>query len=166
MASTPKNRIVRTIALNAVFEDATPVSNANTNFNQGDLLCFDVATLLIRPVASESVDSANFLGIAEVTVQNGSPVGPYQGLATTSRQIPGHFPGPVYGVNASLTLKSGDALNPGALVYLDPTDGPQFVSASGTNAIGVNAGAGITGNGVLNVVVRLGARYPGNTLKL
>lgn len=167
-ASTPKNRIVRTIALSAVFEDATALVTSSTSWNQGDLLVYDDSTYVIRTATSggESSDSALFLGIAVNTVASGALVGPYTGLATTARTAIGYMAGPVYGVEAALPLANGDTLVPGNLVYMKPSVSPQTVSASGTKAIGVYNGPAITGDGTLTVNVRLGHRFPADTLVL
>lgn len=159
MATTPLNRIVRTITQNSVFEDATAIVSSATNINQGDLVVFDTSTKLMRIAATESSDSANFLGISIVTIVNGAPQQPYAGLATANRVKPGYVPGPVFGVEAQLYLASGSALSPGSKVYLDTADGANFVQATGTNEIGIYNGPAITGTGLNQVNVRLGCTY-------
>lgn len=165
MASIPNNNIVRSIAPKTIFSDLAIGNGLNSSsaFNQGDLLIFDTSTLLARIAASEG-EAATFLGVSPVSVASGVPVGPYQGLATSS-QVKQIVPGPVYGVIASLNLKVGDALAKGASVYADPSSGQQFVQASGTKPIGVYEGPSITGVSGTTVECLLGARYPNDTLK-
>ena len=161
--SVAKSRVLKSVAPRRVFEDIKNQLSSAVSFNQGDLLVFKSG--LVQKASSES-DGSGFLGIAEVTVVSGNLQSPYQGLATTSREAANGIPGPVTGVIATLILKSGDALAVGANVYLDPSDGPEYVQAAGTKSIGVYQGAAITGDGTKTVDVLLGSRYPNDTLGL
>lgn len=159
MSTIAKNRVVRSIAVNAVFEDCSNLVTSSTNWNQGDQLVYDTSAGVVRVIATESSDSANFLGIAVVTVVNGAIQGAYGTLATGSQVASGGIPGPQYGVEALWYLKSGDTLIPGQKVYAYPSGSVQTVSASGTNAIGVYNGPAITGTSTSQINVRVGCTY-------
>ena len=159
MTTTAKNRIVRTIAQNSVFEDITSFVTSSSTFNQGDLMVLDTSTHLVRIATTESSDSANFLGISRVTVVNGVPQGPYQGLATSNNTAIGAIPGPVFGVEAAMLLKLNDVFLPGIPVYLIVSSGAQTVAISGTNPIGCYNGPAITGSAINTGNIRLGCVY-------
>ena len=159
MTTIAKNRIVRSITQNAVFEDCTNLLTSSISWNQGDQLVYDSSAKTVRAMATESSDSANFLGIAIVTIVNGAIQGAYGTLATGSQTASGGIPGPVFGVEASWFLKSGDALSPGSSVYAYPTTNAQTVAATGTSPIGVYNGPAITGTGTNTVNVRVGCTF-------
>jgi hypothetical protein len=159
-----QNRIIRSIAPKAIFEEAHSVISSASTWDQGDLLYFDTSAKVIKRLASEG-NAATFLGIARTKIVSGVPASPYQGLASQPNEATGAVPGPQFGLIAALVLKSGDALSPGALVYADPATGNFNVQASGTKDIGVYQGASVTGDGVTSVEVFLGARYPDDTLR-
>jgi hypothetical protein len=159
--STAKNRITRSVAPKSLFEDATALTDATISYNQGDLLCLDGATFLIRKLALET-EAASILGIATETVVNGALKSPYTGTSVDASAALGHVPGPTYGVIAKMILKTGDSINPGGLVYWF---GDQTVSATGTKAIGVYQGKAIASAVAgTEVEVLLGARSPNDQL--
>lgn len=162
--STPKNNIVRSVAPKSLFESALNVIDSTVSFNQGDLLRFDTSTRKLALIGAEA-NASTFLGVARVTVVSGKLASPYSTSNDAATAIV-DIPGPQYGVVASLTLKTGETLHAGALVYSDPSDGDQYVQASGTKAIGVYQGPGVTGSAAgLQVECLLGARYPDDALK-
>lgn len=155
--SIAKNRIVRSVNPTAIFEEIGLGNGLSTSstFNQGDLLVLDATTHTLRIATTESTDSANFAGISRATVINGVPVGPYQSLATSTREVASAVPGPQLGVEVSLVLKSADVAPFGTPVFLDITDGAQFCTITGTNSIGRTVSASTTGDGVKTVIVKL-----------
>jgi hypothetical protein len=164
--STATNRIKRSIAPKAIFAELNVNAGISSavSFNQGDLLYYDATNHLVKKMSAEG-DAATCLGIATVTVASGVLVGPYSGLASSASVAIQAITGPQYGDISALILKSSDALVHGAYVYADPSDGAEFVQASGTKPIGVYQGPAITGDGVKTVECLLGARFPNDTLK-
>jgi hypothetical protein len=160
-----KNRIVRSVSEKSIFPSATHVVSAAVSYAQGDLLVFDDTANLLKLPAAEG-EGSTFVGIATETVSLGKLKSPYTTDVDASVGI-SEIPGPSYGVVAKLVLKTGDALNPGDLVYLDPVSGTHHVQAAGTKAIGVYAG-GIIASAVAGqeIEVLLGCRHPGDALKL
>lgn len=158
------NRIVRTVAKNTVFPSILKLVDSTSDWDQGDLLIFDDTTNKVRRPTLET-EGNTFLGIAEQSVTDGKLAVPYSTDVDASRAI-SDIPGPAYGVVAKLVLKTGDALNPGDLVYLDPVSGTHHVQAAGTKAIGEYAGAAISSaTAGQEIEVKLGARHPGDTLR-
>lgn len=165
MASTSNNNIVRSIRPGAVFEDIQNMVNSSISINQGDLCYLDTTNHLVKPVTGAATDGAKILGVSPVKIVSGLIPSPYQGTAVDASQKATSIPGPVYGVQASLTLKTGDAFNPGDQVYVTATD-PQTVSITANgSSIGVYVGlavasatAGQTG------IVHVGSRYPSDVL--
>lgn len=159
------NRIVRTVNQSSVFPDATKEILATSTFNQGDLLVWSPAGPELKVAAAET-DGDTFCGIAIQSIVNGKLVSPYTTDVSASQGL-SHIAGPVFGVVAKLQLKTGDSLNPGDLVYLDPATSAYAVQAAGTKAIGVYQGAAIAGAAAGTMIeVLLGCRYPQDVLKL
>ena len=162
--STAKNRITRSVAPKSMFPSAQAVISSSVSFNQGDLLVFDDTNNVLKVPSSES-EGSTFLGIAQETIVSGLLKRPYSTDVDDSGAI-SDIPGPVYGVVAKLILKTGDSLNPGDYVYLYPTGGAQYVSATGTKAIGLFVGAAVSSAAAgTQVEVHLGCRHPGDSLK-
>lgn len=158
--STSKNNIVRSVAPKSLFESAKPVLSSAVDYNQGDLIAFDTSSKILKAVSS-TADAGNLLGVARQKVVDGVVQSPYVTAVDASVAIE-DMAGPVYGVVASLTLKTGDAFNPGDKVYIVASD-PQTVTVTdpgdGKN-VGIfqgsavaSASAGQTGD------VLVGARY-------
>jgi hypothetical protein len=159
------NRIVRTISGNTRFPSAVKDISASSTWNQGDLLIWDSSAHIIRLPVSEA-EGASMLGISQQTLVAGKLPIPYVTDVDASRAIT-DIPGPQFGVVASLVLKTGDALNPGDLVYLNPADGAYHVQAAGTKAIGLYAGAAIASAFAGQLIeVLVGCRFPGDALQL
>jgi len=159
-----KNRIVRSVAPKSEFESAINVINSSLSFNQGDLLVFDATNHVLKIPAAET-EGVTFVGIAECSISNGKLLTPYVTDVDASQAI-ADVPGPKYGVVAKLGLHAGDSLNPGDPVYLSPSDGTYFVSATGTKAIGIYQGSAIVSAAAGTFVeVLLGCRNNNDTLK-
>jgi hypothetical protein len=158
------NKIVRDLGKKSVFPDATAEISSAVSFNQGDLLVFNDTTNLLKVPAAEA-EGLTFLGIAEVTIVSGKLASPYVTDVDAAQAI-SSIPGPVYNVVADLVAKTGDAFNPGDLVYLDPATGTRGVSSTGTKAIGVYQGKAIgSASAGQEIEVLLGTRFPADALK-
>ena len=137
--SLGKNNIVRSVNPKSTFESAINVIDSSTSFNQGDLLVFDTVTRTLRIAAVEG-DGATFCGVARCSVVSGKLASPYQGTAVDAAQAISDVPGPLAGVICKLTLKTGDSLNAGQIVFLHPATGTDGVQSAGTVGIGVYQG--------------------------
>lgn len=158
------NTVARRVARNTVFADIQSLVGASTSFNQGDLLVMDTTLHIVAKPAVQS-DGQNFLGIAPVTVVNGKLPSVYTTATDASVGTPA-LPGPEFGDEVFVFLKSGDSLNPGDVVYLYPAGGAQYVQSVGNKSIGVYIGPAITAGASTQIIIKCGARYPGDTLKL
>ena len=158
-----KNRITRSVALKTIFPSAKNIVTG-VSYAQGDLLVFDDTANKLKLPAAES-EGSTFVGIAGHTLVSGVLAQPYSTDVSASAAV-SEIPGPDYGVVAKLVLKTGDAANPGDLIYLNPTAGTHHVSSAGTKAIGIYAG-GVIASASANqeIEVLLGCRHPGDTLK-
>lgn len=159
------NNIVRSVAPKSIFEDASKVVTTQT-WAQGDLLVFDDTNNVIKKAAAEA-EGSTFLGVAVVSISSGKLIGAYPGLTDVDAAMSaGAIPGPKYGVIAKLTLKTGDSINPGDRVYLDPATGGDGITVTGTKEIGVYQGGALTSVAAgTKVEVLLGARFPLDVLK-
>lgn len=135
------NRIVKTIAQNSLFDDASNVIDATVTFDQGDLLCLD--TGLLRKVGAAD-DGTKFAGISRQSIVLGKLKSPYTTDVDASVAAT-HIAGPVFNVNVKLVAKTGDAFATGCKVYLDGASGAYHItSTAGANtAIGIYQGATI-----------------------
>lgn len=161
--SSPTNNIKISVSPKSLFESAFGVLDDTVTYNQGDLIAFDTSNKILKPFSATG-DAQNFLGVARQTLIDGVPKSPYIGTQVDNSQQIRDVAGPVYGVVAFFTLKTGDAFNPGDKVYATATD-PQTVTSSDNTGSGLNIGiyqgplaissavAGQTGN------VLVGARY-------
>lgn len=166
MSTALKNKVLREVAPNAIFEDASAVIDSTLTCNQGDLLVFDVGTSLIKKPTLES-EAATFLGASRMKLVAGQPQSPYQGTAVDASQAAPALPGPQYGIEAQCVAKTGDAFLPGTPVYLDPATAANGVSSAGTKIIGIYTGANIASASAGQLIsVRLGSRYPADVLKM
>lgn len=138
--STSFNNIVRSVAPNSAFEDATNMVDSTITWNQGDLLWYDAATYLIKVITEATAQSPTFCGVARVKVVSGKLVSPYQGTAVDASEGFSGIPGPQFGVEASLTLKTGDAFSPGVKVYGVDADPQTVTSVADGSAIGIYQG--------------------------
>lgn len=158
------NRIVRNGGVKkTLYPSAIALLDATVSFEQGDLLVFDATNnLMVKPTLE--TQGNRFLGIAEVTVVNGKLASPYV-TAVDAAQAISDVPGPAYGVVAKLVLKTGDSINTGDVVFLDPATGAAGVTVTGTKSIGVYQGADITTAAAgTQIEVLLGCREPADVL--
>ena len=141
--STPINNIVRSVAPKSIFESAKAVVTSAVTFNQGDLIAFDTVNYRLKAVTADT-DAPNFLGVARQTIVSGVVKSPYQGTAVDAAAAIDDITGPVYGVVASLILKTGDAFTPGCKVYLTADAQTVTVTDPGTHdPIGVYQGKNV-----------------------
>jgi hypothetical protein len=156
------NNINRSVAPKSLFESAKSVIDNTVTIKQGSLVCLIGGLLAL---AAAETDGATFLGVMRESVVDGKSASPYNTAVVASQAI-NDIPGPVYGVIAKLTLKTGETINPGADVFLDPATGADGVAASGTKSIGIYQGAPIVGSAAgQQVLVLVGARAIDDTLK-
>jgi hypothetical protein len=133
------NKIVRSVAPKSLFESAQALVDSTISWNQGDLIYLDTTNHLLKVVTAET-QSANFMGVARVTIVSGKIASPYNTDVVASQSI-ADVPGPQVGVVAKLVLKTGDSLAPGQQVGLYPAAGTRGVSSTiTTNAVGVYQG--------------------------
>lgn len=161
-----KNTVRRVIATKAIISDIRGKLASTAEIAQGDLVVWDDTNNRVILPAAEA-EGATFLGVMAISVQDGVPVGPYTGLTDVDAAVAqGAIQGPQFGDVHAVILKTGDTVAPGDLVYLDPATGSRGVAATGTKAIGVYQGAGsVTGDGVKEIEVLIGARFPGDALR-
>jgi hypothetical protein len=146
-AATSADRIVRRGPGKSLFESGKSASGSTSTWNQGELICLDATTHTLRRIVA-TADAATLVGISDNVIVAGKLVGPYSGLtATDAAEVGPDFAGPKYGVTASLTLKTGDAFNPGDKVYAADTLTSATVSItdpSDHNHVGIYVGKAIT----------------------
>jgi hypothetical protein len=158
------NNITRSVAPKSIFEDAQALLTSSVSFNQGDLLVLDTTNHVLKKPAAEA-EGSTFLGVAIVSIVNGKIVSPYNTDVVASQAVQA-IPGPKFGVIAKLVLKTGDSINPGDLVYLDPGTGTTGVTVTGTKAIGIYQGKALASVAAgTQIEVLVGARAGGDILK-
>lgn len=159
-----KNRITRTVAPKSIFESAISVISSAVSFDQGDLLVFDDTNNRLKKPTAEA-EGSTFVGIAQCSISSGKLLTPYVTDVDAAQAI-SDIPGPVYGVIAKLVLKTGDSINPGDDVYLDPASGSYHVSVTGTKSIGLYQGGALSSVAAgTQIEVLLGARAKNDVLK-
>lgn len=163
MATKARNTIVRQVAPNSAIADLTNFVSSACTWNQGDILFYDTATNLVKPVASDA-NGATCMGVAVNTVISGKPAPVYQGTAVDAAVSAQSLAGPVFGCEVKLKLKTGDSFTPGAAIYATSVDA-QTVSVSGTNAIGFYVGPAVTGAGA-DGICRIGNRLLEGTVQI
>lgn len=140
MATTPKNRIVRQVAPKSMFESCTALISSAISWNQGDMIYFDSANYLLKPMASDA-NGATFVGIARQTIVSGKLKPVYQGTDVDAAVAIEDVAGPQVGVIARYQLKVGDTFTPGCQVYWGGD--AQTISSVGVNLIGNYQGSTI-----------------------
>lgn len=148
------NTQVQDVSTRSIFPNAEALIDDTISFTQGDLLCIDTTTHLIRRLAADT-DAATLLGVAPVTIVNGRYQQSYVTAVDASLKA-GAIPGPQYGSTYNLVLKSGEVLVAGQLVYPDPSNLANGVVAAGgmgIKPVGVYQGAGITATAATQVEV-------------
>jgi hypothetical protein len=119
------NRITREVRKGQVFPEIRDLVGTNT-FDQGDLLVLSAGAIRVAAVGDISTPDI-LLGISTQDVVSGKLKRPY----TTDVDASGgasNISGPVYGVEADLVLKTGEAFNPGDIVYYDGAAGAFHVT--------------------------------------
>ena len=162
------NATKRKVATNFVVADITNLLATSISFNEGDLLFLDSTNHIVTKLVGET-DGIAFIGIASVTVVNGLLPASYVTDVDASLKTPA-IAGPTFGDEYEVILKAGDTVHAGDVVYADPVSSSRGVQASGTKIIGVYTGAqgaSVTGATTTGSAIwcKLGARYPGDTLK-
>lgn len=140
--STSYNNIVRSVAARSLFDSAKKVLTSSVTFNQGDLIAFDTSNHILKAVSATG-DAANILGVAVEKISSGVVSSPYTGTAVDSSVAIEDIKGPVYGVVATMTMKTGDTFHPGDKAYVVASDA-QTVTATNPgdgNYIGIYQGA-------------------------
>lgn len=162
--STARNTTARKVATNMVIADIKPLVTSTTSFNEGDFLILDQTNHKVAVVANET-DGALLMGVASCTVVNGILKSALSTDSDSSAATPS-IPGPTFGDEYLVTLKSGDTAHPGDDLYLDPGTGNDGVTiTAGTKKIGVWCGKNLTGDGTVRGLAKIGARATGDTLK-
>lgn len=165
-ATSSVDRIVLSQSNNSksLFNSGKAGVSSSISWQQGDLVCYDTSTFLLRVVAATS-DAANIVGIADNRILNGQLYSPYAGLTNVdAAQVSPDFVGPKYSVVAQMKLHTGDTLVFGQKVYLVDGADTQTVGATDPgdhNYVGIYMGSGITSAPAgSQVQVLIIARYP------
>ena len=156
--------------LKSIFENAEAMIGTSTTWVQGDNICQDSSTHLLRRVSSDA-DGATFVGVAPNAITNGVLVGPYPtGMASIGSQQIQALQGPLYGNTFGRSVVTGDSLTPGCPVYIPATGTTQQVTVTDGAAAGDNVGiyigpATTAVAGVLYPVLMGYRRKTGDTLQ-
>lgn len=159
-----KNNTARRVATNTVIADVKALVTPSLSYNAGDFLIMDTSSHVLAAPAAES-EGATFLGVSPVTIVNGKIPSGYTTDTDDSLGI-SSLPGPTFGDEYLCTPKDGDSFTPGCAVYLDPATATNGVQVAGSKIVGVYTGPAVTGDGKTQIVCKLGARYPDDTLSL
>lgn len=148
----------------SIFNDAKAVVTSAVSINQGDFVVFnDTSNILALPAAE--AEGSTFLGVMPVTIVNGHMKDVYVTDVDASVAITS-IPGPTYGMEFKVILKTGVSISPGDLVYLDPATGTRGVTNTGTKAIGIYQGAAVASAPAgTEIICLIGARHPADALK-
>lgn len=155
-----KDRRVRGVSAKSIFESALNLISTSSTWVQGELLCLDTSTHLIRRVAATG-DAATILGLARQSITSGVPVGPVTGIVDAVNPSVRDIGGPEYGIIGNMKLKVADVFNPGVPVYLADTLDTMTVSVTDPGDglyIGVYQGAAVTAAAGSEGPVLLGER--------
>lgn len=166
-ATVGKDNIVRKGPGRTIFEELKPLVSASSTWLQGELLCFDTSSHIVRRVAATG-DAATLLGVSDNAVTSGKLAGPYDGLtAVDAAQVSAGIVGPKFGVEVQLKANTGDAFTAGCKVYLIDATDTMTVSVtdpSDHNYVGVYVGPAISSAAAGQLItVLVGARYPAGT---
>jgi len=112
----------------------------------------------VKPTTGAAGDGAAILGISPVTIVAGVLKSPYS-TATDASEKPTGIPGPVFGVEASMKLKSGDAFHPGDPIYTSSVDAATVTITSNGTAIGHFVGPTVTAGSASLGVCRIYNNY-------
>jgi hypothetical protein len=140
------NTVKKDISKKSLIENMSPLVGSSTSITQGDWVVQDSSTHLLRSATTGDL-GGSCLGIAAQTIVNGKPVQPIQGTDVDASVGTPALEGPIYGITATFTLKTGDSLGLLAPVYLDGADGAQYVTATQPSsgiAVGIYQGPAIS----------------------
>lgn len=158
------NKIVRTDNIGHVFAEIGDKLASTTTFNHSDFLIFDDSLNQVRKPTTEA-ECSTFLGVAVCDVVLGKLKPVYQGTDVDASVAGGGIPGPCYGVEVKVVVKTGDSVAIGDPLYFDPATSTRGVTISGTKPIGV-AQQAITGAAAgAEIVAKIGNRFPADALK-
>lgn len=148
-----KQPIWKRVNRNSLAENITAAVGASTSFNAGDFLTFNLTTKTFGTLAGES-DSRNFAGVAVVSIVSGKPVSPYVTDTDAAASTPA-IKGPEFGDEVYATLKAGDAVVPGSVLYYNTGATPKngVTVTVGTKAIGQYFGPALTGAPTTGTVI-------------
>lgn len=167
MSTSATNNIRREVRLGSICEDASSLVDSTVSFNQGDLLA--IVSNKLKAIAIDG-DTTTFAGVARMTVVLGKPVSPYQGTAVDASVAASAVVGPCFGVDAALTLNTGDAFHPGDLVYPIGSVNAQTVSSSSNTGArkpcGLYVGPTVASAAAGQLgIVSVGVAFPDGNLK-
>lgn len=151
------NFIFKSVSPKSLFDDMSAIAGT-ASFNQGDFIYINGSGVVHAQTNGDT--GASFLGMATQTIVSGVIASAY---TTENTTVDNKISGPVYGVIANCTLKTGVAFTKGCLVYPDPTTTRGVTSASaGLTAIGIYQGATVASASALQQgLVLLGQTYGG-----
>jgi hypothetical protein len=158
-----KNTVARKVATNFIAVDIKSMVASTTSFNQGDFLIGDTTNHIVALPVGET-DGATLMGVASCSVVNGKLASAISTDVDAAQALPA-IPGPTFGDEYLVVVKSGVTINPLDPVYLDPATGTRGVTNTGTKIIGVWADKALVGDGVKEGRAKIGARFNGDTLK-
>lgn len=158
MATVSKNNIYRSVSRNSAFSDISGAVNSSSNINQGDLCWYDISTHLVKITTGAAGDGAAILGVSPVKIVAGVLASPYSTSTDASEKASG-IPAPVFGVEATLKLLSGDAFTFGAKVYTNSADAQTVTITANGTAIGHYVGSAVTAGASSTGPVRVYNNY-------
>lgn len=162
-----QNNIVKDIRMFSMIDASSPVMGATSDINQGDLCYYNSVTKAIEPITADA-HVEFLLGVSRVTVVDGKYKSPYIGTAVDASQAKSAVPGPVAGVVAFFTMKTGDTFLPLCKVYYGGDS--QTVSSVDAEAdglyLGIYQGKETTAVAGQKGEFLVGARYGLGTLQI
>ena len=160
MSTYGKDPIFRRVSRNTLFGDISAAIGASTTYNAGDFLTFNSTTQTFGTLGAES-DSANFAGVAVESVVSGKMPSAYTTDVDSAVGYPS-VAGPEFGDEVFATLKAGDAVVPGSVLYYNTGATPKngVTVTAGTKSIGLYFGPALTGAPTTGTVIpiKLGCR--------
>ncbi len=160
MATYGSNPIFRRVNRNTLFADISAAVGASTTFNAGDFLTFNLTTQNFGTLVGES-DSAQFAGVAVESITSGKMVSAYTTDTDASLGY-ASVAGPEFGDEVFATLKAGDAVVPGSILFYNTGATPKngVTVTAGTKSIGMYFGPALTGAPTTGTVIpiKLGCR--------
>jgi len=162
--ATGKNTTFKKVATNMVISDVKGLLTPSLSLNEGDFVCLDTTNHVLVAPANET-DGATLIGVMSVDIVNGQLRSAISTDVDASAAVPS-IPGPTFGDEYLVVLKSGVTVHPGDPLYLDPGTGTRGVTTSGTKIVGIYTGTkNVVGDGTIEIPAKIGARAPADTLK-